>query len=501
MGYTPTLGTRPEDLGANVFSPVGDAGSQTQYNNVYDRPIPEFTDVFVRHVKYVGFSTMLKSMGYSRGKSTPTTGHYEEPWAEDLFDVNAIITASAGAGNDMVVEITSTSMYDTSVTVNSSARKASYPIVGDIIEAFDGVQARITSKDITADPHRFTLTPLDATDDLDSSINASEAYHIVTHLSAEGSGLPPTRAPRVIKWNNTFGIVKAAFKSSGTEWTNLVYFDPAPGEQGSVNIMVENHTMYNFEKARDGLLLFGKQADNVVEFVSELGIDVSIAGSEGFIPFGRTNGTYDTYTQGSYGLTDLDSIGNIMEDERATAGSDLMCWDGTDIYTETENAFQTVLVQNLAPFVNRLIPGYSDYSTEAFAAKDENVDWGFNLGFYAVRKRGFNFILKKLPVLSDIRRAGATGYKYKGTRITCPLDYATNMTSKEDMPMMGYEYKQLNGYSREMVIGELGGVGVANTPRFPFSPSSQYDTYQMGMVSEIAGHWCCGNKIVYQEYA
>jgi hypothetical protein len=501
MGYTPTLGTRPEDLGVNQFSPTGGAGSQTEYNTVYDRPIPEMTTVFTRHVGYFGFSTMLKSMGFSRGKATPTTGHYEQPWQEDLFTVNAIITAAAGAGNDIVVEITAGSMYDTSQTVNGVATQTSYPIVTDVIECYDGVQARITAKNTAVTPHRFTLTPLKAADNLDTSVLVAEPYHIVTNLHGEGTGLPATRAPRVIKWDNTFGIVKSAFKSSGTEWTNLVYFEPTPGATDSVNVMVEKNTLYHFERGRDGLLLFGQQADNITEFASELGVDVAISGSEGFVPFAKTNGTIDTYTLGSYGLADLDSAGNILEDERATQSNDLMCWDGTDITTETENAFQQVLVNNLVPFVNKMIPGYAQYSAEQFASKDEAIDWQLNLGFTAARKRGFNFIFKKLPVFSDIRRAGAAGYKYKNTRIICPLDSVTNRATNEDTPMVGYEYKSLNGYSREMVLGELAGVGVANTGRFPWQAVNQYDVHQMGLVCEIAGHWACGNKIVYQEPA
>jgi len=52
-----------------------------------------------------------------------------------------------------------------------------------------------------------------------------------------------------------------------------------------------------------------------------------------------------------------------------------------------------------------------------------------------------------------------------------------------------------------MVVGEIAGVGVANTGRFPWHAVNQFDVHQCGLVCEIAGHWAVGNKIVYQEAA
>ncbi len=503
MGYTPTVGPRPEDLGVNKFSPAASGGSQTEYINVYDYPLPEFTDVFFRHENYVMFITMLKAMGFSRGKDTPTTGHYELPWMEDLITVDSITTPAGGVDNPLVFTIPAAAMYDTSMTANGTGIETSYPLVGDVIEFYDGVQARIIAKDTTTSPHEFTIHPLNPADDLDDSVAEGDSYFISHNLSAEGSALPAGRSPRTVKWNTTFGITKTAYASTGTEWTNRVYFDVKPGVQGSVNVLIESETLRTHERNRSNFILFGQESSQT-EFVSAMNADMLVRGTEGFLKFAQLSGTTDTYTLNSYNLTDLDAVGNILEDERATSSSDIMTWQGTNHYTQVENLLQQTNVNNLEPFINKYLPDYTSYWKESFAAKDSSVDWGYHIGFTSIRKRGFNFYLKKLAELSDIRGAGyqptaGEGYAYRDTAIFCPLDMVMNRQTKERLPMMGYEYKEQDGYSRETVFGQFGGVGVGNTSKFPFQPSGPNDIYNMGLVSELAGHWACGNKIVWQE--
>ena len=83
MSYTPNP-TRPNDLGTNVFSPAGNGlGSNVEMYTIYDRPLAEQVWNFATHVGYMGFATWLRTMGFSAGRSTPTTGHYETPWCQD----------------------------------------------------------------------------------------------------------------------------------------------------------------------------------------------------------------------------------------------------------------------------------------------------------------------------------------------------------------------------------------------------------------------------------
>ncbi len=66
MPYIPVTGPRPEDLQPNNFSPAANNGiaSEVELYTIYQRPIPEMTATFERHVGYVGFATMLKCHGF-----------------------------------------------------------------------------------------------------------------------------------------------------------------------------------------------------------------------------------------------------------------------------------------------------------------------------------------------------------------------------------------------------------------------------------------------------
>jgi hypothetical protein len=504
MPYTPATGTRPEDLTPNNFSLLDGYGNQETYSTVYDRPPAEMINAFNRHVGYVGFGVWLKAMGFTRGCNTPTIGHYEFPWEKDLVEAGAITSAAGGAGNDLEFTLTAASMYDASTTVGGAARKASYVQVGDIIEMYDGVQARVTAKDVTTDPHTITITPLDSTVDMDSSFNINEPYFVVTNLHPEGSGLPPGRAPRTIKYSNTFGIVKAAFRSSGTELTNAVYFEPVPGAgQNTIMLKIKDDTLRRFEQDKDGLLLFGQQADNITVSVTEMGgVDVPIAGTEGLWSFANTSGTTDTYTAGSYTTDDLNAVASIFEDERATNNPNLLSLDGAQIYEEREDAFTNVMANNLDHLLKNIIPQMS-YDSE-LEAEMMNGTNSLSFGYYAVHKRGYTFHFKRLPAFNDVKGAGAAGYSYSATSIIMPYGTVRNQSpgaAYADSPIVGYEYKEQNGYSREFQIGEVGGVGVGGPfGAVPYA-ANENDSMTTGMLAEIAPHFACGNSLVIQEPA
>lgn len=500
MPYSPTLGPRPEDLNPNIFSATaGGFLTAQQVSTIYDRPIPEQMWALERHVDYTGFQDWLRFMGYRKGTSNPTTGHYEWPWKDDTVKFSSVVTAATGAGADIVLALHSDNMYDTVVTANGSSVKSSYIQKGMVIEFPNRVQAYVKSKDISTDPHRVTLRPLDSTVNLNSVVAVNTEYFIATNYWEEGGGMPDTIVPRIVKYSNSFGICKSAWSGTGTEATNKVYFEPVPGRQGSIYLRVDKDLMYYHSKARDGMLLFGKQANNINVYNVSLEIDVPISGTEGFVSFASTSGTVKTYTSGSYSLNDIDTVAQILEDERATMSSNIICWTGTEAHQERENALANILSNNLDPFINRMIPALRGYDFSAIADTDESFDFSYTFGIYAVRKGGFNFVFKKMPAFNDIKGAGLSNYKYRGTSIYHPVGTQIDREGRE-IPLVGYEYKELDGYSRDLVPSKIVGAGT-NIMFGTLYAANEYDSFKIGLLSEIAGHFACGNKIVFEEPA
>jgi len=483
------------------INPGGNMVTEQEFQTIYDRPPAERTALMARHAKNVGFASWLYGLGFSSGSDTPTIGHYELGWEVTGCTVNAIITASAGAGNPLIFSLSAGDMYDTGVTSGGTSIQGSYPIVGDILELYDRTQVIVTAKNKATSPHRLTVKPLDDSIDLDDVINAAETYKVLHNLHAEGSGLPETRAPRIMKYTNEFALIKHAFEITGHEMTNAVYHETVPGDPSSAGkpsmMLLKDSDVLRYERSKSYALLLGQQTSGLATLVTETNLDSPITSTEGLVQFGLTAGFTDTYTVGSYAVNDFDTISAKISDERSVSSMEMFTLDGPAISAETENILNTFFAQDLVPFVNNIIDGYSD----ALRGYQESIDGGDNtvgLGYSVIRKGGLTYHMKRLDEFHDVQGGGSTDYEYRNYRIAVPAGFANNIRTNKPRPMVGYEYKQSGNYSREDVWGDFSGAGVGGN-NTPYGRAvNEVDSYKRFMISHIAGHWACGNSIVMQ---
>jgi hypothetical protein len=499
MAYTPYMNpaNRPDDITPPMYSGVGGGIQSQEVISTYDIYAPnELVQVFERHNHRPGFRVMLKSMGFDRGTAAPTTGHYEYPWRKDLVRVNSVITASTGPGTDVVIELTAGSMFDTQVSVSGAARKASYPIENEMVIGNDGKKAFISNKDVTTDPHRLTLTPVKSTEDIALSFVGGEAYFISDNAHGEGTGLPAGRTPRVIKYLNDFQIVKTACGSTGSEMTNQTYFQPIPGQEGSFYLQTKWSNMWTHEDRCDGALVWGQTIDNVTVNASELGHDVGVKGTEGFIDFTLLNGYESNYSPGSLAITDFNVIGGIYEAERVGVRN-VMAWQGYNMYVELEDVLQNLLSGDVAALLMSKFVTYDGGLGDEFQPVDDK-DFAMNIGFRALKKGGYDYSWMLLHAFNEAMGAGADVYDYDQWAIYHPLGFVEEKSSGSARATIGYEYKQLGNYSREVVIADISGVGVAGTGTPRPMAVNQFDVHKTGMLSEIAFHGACANHLIIQ---
>lgn len=503
MAYTPTPGTRPEDLAPNAFSSVGGGAISQQVISDWSLYEPaELTQLFERHYGMApGFRLSLKTFGFSEGKATPTVGHYEMPWHKELLRVGSIDTAAAGAGNAMIVVLASSMMYDTSVTDGGSARKASYPRVGDLIITPTGERARVTAKDVTEDPHQLTLVPIDSTVDLDTKIVANGEYFIYSNSFGEATDLPAGRTSRVFKYTNRFQIIKESAGASGSELTNRMYIQPIEGQFGSWYLRVTKEAASRFEDACDGALLFGGSSDNSTANSTFLGHDVDVNHTQGMIEFAEDYGYTETYTSGSFSIDDYYDIGKNYEMERVGTKK-IIGWQGYDYYTDAEKALQALLNADLTANLMREQFAFDAMPQDEFQPVSPN-DFALHIGFKALRVGGYDYVWKQLHNFNEYLGAGYDDYDYSQWSIYTPLGYTQSKGIGGNKPTVGYEYKQLDGYSREMVVSVTAGAGVAGAGGMFNTPlaSNGIDATQVGMVSEMAFHGTCANQIIIHKPA
>ena len=122
------------------------------------------------------------------------------------------------------------------------------------------------------------------------------------------------------------------------------------------------------------------------------------------------------------------------------------------------------------------------------------------LGFKGIRAGGYQYLFQILHEFNEAVGAGAEAYDYMKWSIFMPLGNTVDQKTNQPRANFGYEWRQLGNYKREAVVAKIGGVGVAGSGGYlPIEyAASQYDYMEMGIVSEIAFHAACGNRIVRQ---
>lgn len=501
MAYTPTDSNLIE-FNSNPLGLAGTGGvTSAAISNIYDRPRPEFMAAVERHAHTRNFSTYLHAYGWGRGKALPTTGHYEIPFDDSLVNFGAVIAAAGGAGANQTMALSASSMFDVSQTIGGVAARASYVQEGDILENAARQQFFVVQK-LTASPnnlvHQVVIRPLLSTVNAATAVLANSKCWVVDNRNVEGGGLPKARPMRVMKYTNTFGITKVAFNITGSELTNQINFSVG-GAPNTTYHFLSAKTMSDFERSRGNLLLFGQQLNNITMLGASSGTDLALTTTEGFVPFATTYGTSDQYTDGSYTVAELDAVGTIANNQRATDSGIMCVWHGYNFKLNVENAFQTLLVGNLAPFVDRLSGGaYSQSLGVQDDATTSTQDKGYFFGLQGVRKGGYTYMFHMLDEFSAFESAGNSAFGYKTMAIFSPDGEATDKLTGEMTKYLGYEWKDDGrGYSRNAVISEFAGAGVGGNTRFGQAVNSE-DSMTKSLVAEIAGHFACANRLIVQ---
>lgn len=517
MGYTPnpgslTTGTSPNftqvyqpALNENFSAVGGQVATQTVIRSLYDYdPYAIAQEVMHRHSKLSVFKLLLGMMNGSRGVSAPLTGHYERDWLMNTIKFNAAATGTSGAGNDANVLVHADCLYDAGAKQGGAARAASILREGDVITFPNGEQAYVVSKTVTgttAASHAAVLRPLKSTVNIFPLIVANTNYAITSNMFGEGTGLPGTIVPRLFKYTNSFQIVKEAFGATGTELTNQTFVQFRHGTNGSIAVVLKDDMVYRFERATSNALLFGQEVTNpnmIANNPSQIGHDVPLIGTQGFIDFVAQFGHTLAYTAGAYTLDNFDQLAAVYESERV-AEREIMTLDGYNVFIATENALKGEFDGDMTPFLmNRLAGGMGINTGGAEFQPFNEKDFSFYLGFKAVKKAGYAFYFRQLHEFNDVTSVGATGYNFNARRYAMPIGITEDKNNGGGRAYIGYDYKAQGGYNRQAVIATVAGVGVAGSGGYyPVTMAgNEFDAMKTGLVSELAFHGTCPNLVM-----
>jgi hypothetical protein len=190
-------------------------------------------------------------------------------------------------------------------------------------------------------------------------------------------------------------------------------------------------------------------------------------------------------------------MGTIFEQER-TGTREYICYQGYDIFQQMENAFSNTLANDTAVLLTKKLG--QDYGVPSDQMQPfENSDFDYYVGFRSVKKSGNKFHFRLLHEFSEYVGAGAPGYDYPQYNVVTPMGRTADKKSGQPIKYVSYEYKGMNNYKRLDRVGLVGGIGAAGEGGIGQFPVNTEDIGRFGILSEIAGHFACPNKMIIQK--
>lgn len=412
-----------------------------------------------RHGMEKNWYTMLKEMGLGTPVEGPVYAHWEQDWIINNFLVGSVVTASTGAGTSVVVAIDASSMYTTTVT-GYGTQSFSYPAQWDIIKLVDNSEAQIILKDETVTPHRLTIRPRLSTNDIATKLVAGGRYWITTNAFAEGTLGADPKEPRLYRQQFNTQIIKSAYGITGSAMTDRMPVVSVAGSDGGNYMMIvgtETTEKLQMDKISKALWFSVTGDNNVTQNMSgaqnRVGPVKTTQGLDDYIV--NTGGNVLSYVYGNFQMTDFDNIGTILQRERAGTKTFIVPCAYT-LRTQMDNTLKTYM--NNTCFQYAAASG--KISSDMFNSFSDKNDFFLWLAFDGVHKGGYNYLLRTQEELNEQMGAGTEGYNWSGVGYVLPIDLVQSKFDKDATSSVGYRYKSLGGYTREMEQHYTGGAGI-----------------------------------------
>lgn len=412
-----------------------------------------------RHGMEKNWYTMLKEMGLGTPVEGPVYAHWEQDWIINNFLVGSVVTASTGAGTSVVVAIDASSMYTTTVT-GYGTQSFSYPAQWDIIKLVDNSEAQIILKDETVTPHRLTIRPRLSTNDIATKLVAGGRYWITTNAFAEGTLGADPKEPRLYRQQFNTQIIKSAYGITGSAMTDRMPVVSVAGSDGGNYMMIvgtETTEKLQMDKISKALWFSVTGDNNVTQNMSgaqnRVGPVKTTQGLDDYIV--NTGGNVLSYVYGNFQMSDFDNIGTILQRERAGTKTFIVPVAYT-LRTQMDNTLKTYM--NNTCFQYAAASG--KISSDMFNSFSDKNDFFLWLAFDGVHKGGYNYLLRTQEELNEQMGAGTEGYNWSGVGYVLPIDLVQSKFDKDATASVGYRYKSLGGYTREMEQHYTGGAGI-----------------------------------------
>jgi len=270
--------------------------------------------------------------------------------------------------------------------------------------------------------------------------NATELI-VIGNIYAQGTNQPTEfYQTDVQKRTNPYLITKETYEVNGSQATNIGWINVGNGDYRWY-VKGEMDTRKRFMNQREMMMLFSQKVSS-----GNITIDGSntVTGSEGYFAAVQDRGIT---TSGSFGdgagFADLDTI--IFELDKQGAPPEYAMY----VDTATSLKIDDMLAAGIATQTTAGLPGQ-------FGAFQNSADMAVKLGFKSFTRGSYTFHKHGWKLMSDPTLLGAyTTKPFVGAMV--PMTQVADPKTGIKAPALEMNYKETNGYSRELEHWVEGG--------------------------------------------
>ena len=285
-----------------------------------------------------------------------------------------------------------------------------------------------------------------------TAIAATDTFIIIGNIHAQGTKQPNKfYETDVTKRTNPFLITKETYHVNGSQATNIGWINIGNGDYRWY-VKGEMDTRKRFMDQREMMMLFSEKVSSgnitIPNSPTESGtLTGKITGSEGYFQAVEDRGiTTDGFNYANaVTFDDIDNI--IFELDKQGAPSEYAMY----VDNKTSLAIDDMLARGLvgASDMTAGLPGQ-------FGAFNNDRDMAVQLGFKSFTRGGYTFHKHDWKLMNDPQLLGAfTSKPYRGAMV--PMTQVADAKTGVKAPALEMNYKETNGYSRELEHWVEGG--------------------------------------------
>lgn len=397
----------------------------------------------------LGISALMAELGQTKAVKSAVYQHYERDFTRDVVVIKTGYT-SGGASATFTVDDASPDYqleYPNPTTqtfyTSASSSTAVTPRVGDVMiipDASGDVEVVVTAKPSNV---TFTVVCTQSGDTIPAGVENLQLF-ITGRAEGEKGSTPDGRDSRLIQYENKVQTIAEGYEVSGASLGQISFFSNL-GEGNSPYWYVQGilDTRRNFEAMCDLQLLTGKS------ITSTNSAFAAINKTEGLIPFIQNYGNEESYTAGSFSLSDIANMSLSLRKYYGANENMLVVSDKLE--GEIDDLLRTS---------DGLKAGGVVYSN--IGGQEKAVD----LGFSSFRYYGVTYHVKSLQAFSDPTTLGSADSSYRDLGLVIPMDRTTAFDfgkQQINTPSLVLNYQETPGESMGFKEWYTGGAGIAST--------------------------------------